>query len=582
MTGVAAIVALMLIPGSLFAQSDSTPKWDLFAGYQYLHPGGNVPSPGDPSNPNSVAIPDMSGAGLALTYNFDKNWGAEGDLGVNYTNNNKEATVSVGPRFMWRTEDSNYFIHALVGLNRLDLNELGAGSNNGVGLILGGGWDLKLTKNLAWRVFGVDYVWARHNFADLASPDFPSLRRPTLEGIRLRTGLVFSWGGAEPVAPAAACSIQPNEVFVGEPVNATVSASNFNPKHTVTYSWSGNGGQVNGKDTAAAIDTTNAAPGTYTVSVHVTDPKEKKNNEATCSATYTVKAIPPKNPPTMTVSANPTDLITGGTVNLSAICNSPDGVPVTVANWSSSAGSVSGSGTSASINTAGLPPGPVKVTATCSDSRGLSTQANTQFTVEPQPKPNREAERQRLLLHSIYFPTNLPPVKDPNKGLIDSQQKTLVELATDFKRYLDAEPDAHLVLGGHADMRGSVPFNQALSERRVARVKSFLVEQGVPEGLIETEAFGKERNLTVEEVKASIEGRTDLTQEERKRALKKIEVIKLASNRRVDVTLKSGGTTENSVRQFPFNAADALTLIGGREGEMKQAAPKKKAAPKKQ
>jgi len=116
----------------------------------------------------------------------------------------------------------------------------------------------------------------------------------------------------------------------------------------------------------------------------------------------------------------------------------------------------------------------------------------------------------------------------------------------------------------------------------VARVKSFLVEQGVPEGLIETEAFGKERNLTVEEVKASIEGRTDLTQEERKRALKKIEVIKLASNRRVDVTLKSGGTTENSVRQFPFNAADALTLIGGREGEMKQAAPKKKAAPKKQ
>jgi outer membrane protein OmpA-like peptidoglycan-associated protein len=578
--GVAAVVVLMLVPGSLYAQSDSTPKWDLFGGYQWLHPGGNVPNPGNPDDPSAVSAPDMSGVGIALTYNFDKNWGGEADLGVNYTDNNKEATVSVGPRFMWRTEDSNYFIHALVGLNRLDLNQLGIGSNNGIGLILGGGWDLKLTKNLGWRVFEADYVWARHNYADFASADFPNLRRPSLEGVRLRTGLVFSWGGAEPVPPAAACSVQPNEVFVGEPVNATVSASNFNPKHTVTYSWSGNGGQVSGKDTAAAIDTTNVAPGSYTVSVHVTDAKEKKNNEATCSASYTVKAIPPKNPPTMTVSANPTDLITGGTVNLSAICSSPDGVPVSVANWTSSAGSVSGSGTSTSINTTGLPPGAVTVTATCSDSRSLSTQASAQFTVEPQPKPNREAERERLLLHSIYFPTNLPPVKDPTKGLVQSQQKTLADLATDFKRYLDAEPDAHLILEGHADMRGSVTFNQALSERRVARVKSFLVEQGVPEGLIETQAFGKEHNLSLEQVKASIEGRTDLTQEERRRALKGIEVIKLASNRRVDVTLKSAGTTENSVRQFPFNAADALTLIGGREGEAKQAAPKK-AAPKK-
>jgi len=56
----------------------------------------------------------------------------------------------------------------------------------------------------------------------------------------------------------------------------------------------------------------------------------------------------------------------------------------------------------------------------------------------------------------------------------------------------------------------------------------------------------------------------------------------LASNRRVDVTLKAAGQTETSVRQFPFNAADSLTLIGGREGEAKKAAkpaPKKGAKP---
>jgi len=109
----------------------------------------------------------------------------------------------------------------------------------------------------------------------------------------------------------------------------------------------------------------------------------------------------------------------------------------------------------------------------------------------------------------------------------------------------------------------------------VARVKSSLVEQGIPEGNLETKAFGSQHNLTLEEVKASIENNPDLTTEERKRALARIAVIKLASNRRVDITLSSAaGQTETSVKQFPFNAADALSLIGGRESE-KKAAPKK-------
>ena len=73
--------------------------------------------------------------------------------------------------------------------------------------------------------------------------------------------------------------------MVGEPVTATVTTSNFNPKHTVTYAWSGNGGQVTGKDTTAQIDTKDAAPGTIPVTAHVTDAKAKNNNEASCSAT---------------------------------------------------------------------------------------------------------------------------------------------------------------------------------------------------------------------------------------------------------------------------------------------------------
>jgi outer membrane protein OmpA-like peptidoglycan-associated protein len=181
----------------------------------------------------------------------------------------------------------------------------------------------------------------------------------------------------------------------------------------------------------------------------------------------------------------------------------------------------------------------------------------------------------RLTLHSVYFQTAMPSLKDPSAGLLPSQQRILVTLATDFKKYLEAKPDAHLVLEGHADIRGAAAFNQALSERRVARVKSFLVEQGVPEADIETKAFGAQHNLTTEEVKTSIEQNNELTSEERKRALARIEVIKLASNRRVDVTLNAGGTSETSARQFPFNSTDALSLIGGRESQTKKAPAKR-------
>ena len=146
-------------------------------------------------------------------------------------------------------------------------------------------------------------------------------------------------------SPAASCSVQPNEVIVGEPVTATVTASNFNPKHTLTYVWnpSSGGGKVIGNDATAQIETTNAAPGNYIVTAFVTDAreKEKKNNEVSCSANFIIKPPPPKNPPTLSVSANPVSVPVGGTVILSAVCTSPDGVPVTVANWTATGGTVS-------------------------------------------------------------------------------------------------------------------------------------------------------------------------------------------------------------------------------------------------
>jgi outer membrane protein OmpA-like peptidoglycan-associated protein len=578
LVGLLVFLSVSLIASPAFAQSDSNPKWDLFVGYQWLHPGGTTPAPfGAFDNPGTYKIPDMpKGFGSALTYNFDPHWGIEFDFGQNWGSDNYEATGSLGPRFIWRTNNANYFLHTMVSLNRVSVNGLNA--NNGVGAILGGGMDLPLKKWLAFRLFEADYVWARHNYSDFVSQNFPDLARPSFEGTRLRTGFVFNFGGAPEVTPAASCSVQPAEVMVGEPITATVTASNFNPKHTVTYAWSGNGGQITGKDTTAQIDTANAAPGSYAVTAHVTDAKMKTGGVASCSANYTIKPLPPKNPPTMSCSASPSSVQAGTAVTVSCSCTSPDGVSVSVSNWSATGGTVSGSGSTATLSTAGVAPGNISVTATCTDTRGLNAQASTQATVEVPPPPVVDkALEARLALHSVYFVTNYPTAANPKGGLLASQQKTLIALAADFKKYLEVKPDAHLILGGHADHRGSAEFNLALSERRVNRTKSFLIEQGVPEASIETKAFGKDHNLTTEEVQGEVASNPELTAEERQRVLKNIVTIRMASNRRVDVTLSTTGQT--SVRQFPFNATDALTLIGGRQSEAKKKpAPKKPAA----
>jgi outer membrane protein OmpA-like peptidoglycan-associated protein len=373
--------------------------------------------------------------------------------------------------------------------------------------------------------------------------------------------------------PAATCSVEPNEVLMGEPVTATVTTSNFKPKHTLNYVWSpsNGGGKVIGKDATADIETTNAATGSYTVTAYVTDAKEKKNNEASCSASFLVKPPPPKNPPTIALSVNPASLQSGGTVNLSANCTSPDGVPVSVANWTASGGTVSGIGGSATVNTIGASPGAIAVSATCTDSRGLKAQASTEVEVENPPPltgPEIKVVEARLALKSIYFPTSMPPVSDPNTGLVDSQQQTLSSLAADFRKYLESKPEARLLLVGHADPRGRTEYDQELSERRADRVKSFLVEKGVPEANIGTKAFGARYALSEATVKNAIENDPQLSSEERQRALRNTQTIVLASDRRVDITLSTTG--QSSVRQFPLNAADALTLIGGREVETKK------------
>lgn len=571
----ASLALVVILSAFAQAQEQTAPKADLFAGYQWLSPGGKIPVPGTANPVQGQTLQDMSqGFGLAFGYNIHPVFALEGDYGGNWKSGFNFNTYSFGPRFTARTENVNYFIHTLVGLNQLNTP---FGNHHAVGAILGGGMDLKIIKAFSIRLIEADYQWTKQNFASVVPPQQTDLRHSSFGGVRLRTGVIFNFGGGEaPVPPSAACSAQPTEVMVGEPITLTATPSNFNPKHTVTYSWSTTGGKLTAKEGTATVDTNGIAGGSYTATARVTDPRAKNNNEASCTANFTVKE-PPKNPPTMSCSVNPTSVEAGQSATVTCDCKSPDNVQVNVAGWNASGGTISGTGNSATVSTAGVSPGSITVNATCTDSRGLTGSNSAQLTVTaPPPSPEIQQIEARLGLgHSIYFPTAQPTPENPQGGLLPSQQKNLLSLANDFVKYLKAKPDAHLILEGHADPRGSAEYNQKLSERRVERTKSFLVENGVPADHIDVKAMGAQHNLTPEEVRSSVEQNPDLTPGERQRILRNMRTIILASNRRVDITLSTTGQT--SVKQFPFNAADSLSLIGGREVK---GAPAKKTAPK--
>ena len=473
---VAIVLTLVVIalPSLLNAQSDDTvPKVELFVGYQWLNPGGNVPDQTPPPvGPLALKLPSMAkGFGTNVAYNFTKNLALEANYGGDWNSGDSINMFSVGPKLTYRGDGVNFFVHTLIGFERL--SSQGNDSKNGLAALLGGGMDLKLWKPVSLRLFEADYQWARQNFASTVPLEDGSLRRPSYEGARLTTGLVFNFGGAPEVPVAAACSVQPAEVMVGEPVHATVIPSNFNPKHPLTYTWASNGGKIEGKDTGATIDTNGVSGGSYTTTATVTDPKAKKNGTASCTANFTVKE-PPKNPPQISCSASPSTVQAGTSATITCTCTSPDNVPVTVGGWTSSGGSISGSGNSATLNTTGASSGPIAISATCTDSRGLTASTSSSVTVENPPPPPPQASK----VNECQYPNLKKPWR------VDNTCKAELD---DVALKLQQDPDAKLVVVGNADPKEK---RKNLAGERALNVKAYIsggeAKQNIDPSRIET------------------------------------------------------------------------------------------------
>ncbi len=85
------------------------------------------------------------------------------------------------------------------------------------------------------------------------------------------------------------------------------------------------------------------------------------------------------------------------------------------------------------------------------------------------------------------------------KVLFDTDKSELSEAArqhlTDFISCIKPGTDFSIRLEGHTDDVGNLGYNDKLAARRSAAVKSFLIQSGINEGLIEAASFGERKPL---------------------------------------------------------------------------------------
>jgi outer membrane protein OmpA-like peptidoglycan-associated protein/opacity protein-like surface antigen len=582
------------VPPSGDTDSNITPKVELFLGYSHVRaaPMGNAGN----------RLVYLHGGSTSVAFNVNRYLGLVADFGGFHANefgpnapptggvvkaSGDVVTYMFGPRLSFRHKVTP-FVQALFGgvyaspVTLPGCSGFGCTplpSENALALAAGGGLDITLSRHVALRLFQAEYLMTR--FADRSTSVGQTARQTDL---RLSVGLVFRFGGgpSPPPAPppnqspAASCSTDKSMVYAqsGDVVAVRTEASDPDGD-PLTYAWTATGGAVEGAGPGVRWNSSGTTPQTYSVRVRVDD---SRGGTADCSVDIRVEPRANR-PPTMSCSPDRRSVMAGEPVQITATASDPDNDPLTFS-WSANRGRTIGSGSSVRFDTSDLAPGRYTVTGRVDDGRGGTADCSVNVDAQA-PLPSAAAPpavappavappavvkelEARLALHSIYFPTAQPTVLHPDGGLVPSQQNILRTLADDFKKYLTFNPNARLILEGHADQRGSVEYNNALTDRRVGRTENFLVEQGISAASLETQSLGKQDMLTAAQVRQQMENNPDLTSEDRRRLLRaNLKGIVLAQNRRVDIVLRPTG--QESVRQYPFNAKDALTLLDDRK-----------------
>jgi outer membrane protein OmpA-like peptidoglycan-associated protein len=472
---VLAACAVSLGVGSLGAQTPGTAapvganpsRVDIFTGYSYFGAHGQL----KPAGINYSSI-DVGAIGSGAYY-FNKYVGGEAIYAAHPGGQNNDLyTISGGPIFRAPMQNFTLFAHGLAGAAKLDGPNIRNFSYNpstwGPTLTVGGGMDYDLpfmNNRFSFRLFQADFRYVHANFGPATPVPTSGITggRANLNGVELSTGIVTHFGHIIPPPPVTfSCSVSPSTAFPGDPLTVTGTALNLNPKRTATYTWTTDGGTITGTSNVANIDTKNTAPGSYTAKGHVSE-GNKPGEMADCSAPFTIQQFAP---PTVSCSANPSTVSPGDSSTITANGVSPQNRPLTYS-YSSTAGSVTGSTSTATLNTTGAAPGTITVTANVVDDKGQSASCTTTVTVvAPTPPPAVTTTS----LCSISFE------RDKRRpARVDNEAKACLD---DIALNMQRSSDAKLAVIGNASSTEKTGAKLAAS--RAVNAKEYLVtEKGI-------------------------------------------------------------------------------------------------------
>jgi hypothetical protein len=142
-----------------FAQEgmQSTPKAEIFGGYQYTRFDGGL---------------NANGWNTSLTGNLNNWFGVAADFSGAYKSQNganfNNYTFTFGPVVSYRhNETFTPFVHFLAGGSHASVSVSGVGSSsgNGFAMMFGGGMDVKATRRIALRAIQFDWLSLHSNGA---------------------------------------------------------------------------------------------------------------------------------------------------------------------------------------------------------------------------------------------------------------------------------------------------------------------------------------------------------------------------------------------------------------------------------
>jgi hypothetical protein len=448
-----------------------TPKYEVAGMYSYINfnPGSGFRSWNNQGATGSFAYNVNRWLGLTAeigTYGFSREiFVVNEDESVSpATLKGSQQTYLFGPRLNFRHFDHFVpFVEVLFGAAHGSAQLTGNEPQTAFALAAGGGVDVVLLKNVAWRFFQADYLMTNYSGPLIGS----SARQ---NNFRIGTGLVFRWGypPAPPKPnhpPVAACSADKPSVYQGSNDAIAIHVNGTDADNdTLTYSYTATGGTVDGTGPDVRWSSSGLAIGSYTVNAKVDD---GRGGTATCSTDVAVAPRPNRNP-VISCAAERSPILAGERVNINATASDPDGDPLTYS-YTSTGGQVSGAGATASFDSTGLAPGSYTVSGKVDDGRGGSASCSTNVDVQaPAPPP------QATKVGTCGYRT-------AGASRVDNECKRILD---DVALRLKNEPNAKLVVVGFADAKE--PKAAKLAQLRADLARKYLGEKGIDASRITT------------------------------------------------------------------------------------------------